>query len=202
MALDDFDPSQFELHGVQINDDLQRQIDMLPQGGSIHYLTPAGKVALEKRIVEKQAELDSAMGGIGESTQGGGETWHDNASYDYYTAEVRRLAGELERLKDIARFSVLVDSIERNQDIVGLGSIVELKEPGIEESAFTVQILGKGEGSPHTGQISYESPVARAIMGKKVGDVVTVKGDGIESFKIEVVSVKNTDMINKNTSES
>jgi transcription elongation GreA/GreB family factor len=48
----------------------------------------------------------------------------------------------------------------------------------------TFQIVGEDEANPATGSMSYVSPIARALMGKRIGDAVTVNGQDIEIVEI------------------
>ncbi|MEG9527927.1 MAG: GreA/GreB family elongation factor, partial [Hyphomicrobiales bacterium] len=53
-----------------------------------------------------------------------------------------------------------------------------------KESRQTFRIVGEDEADPHKGSISYVAPLARAITGKAVGDVVEVNGHEVEVVEI------------------
>jgi transcription elongation factor GreA len=60
---------------------------------------------------------------------------------------------------------------------------VIVKEEGYSEEEF--QIVGSKETDPNSGKISYESPIGRALLNKRVGDIVRVKTpEGGINFKI------------------
>lgn len=71
------------------------------------------------------------------------------------------------------------------QDVVGLGANV-LVENEMGEAGFV--IVGSLESNPPKGMISDESPVGRALLGKKVGDVVSVRRGGT-NIKYEIKKI-------------
>ncbi|GJD55493.1 transcription elongation factor GreA [Methylobacterium dankookense] len=74
----------------------------------------------------------------------------------------------------------LVERVEG--DTVHFGSTVTVLRE--DDSAQTFRIVGEDEADPTKGSISYVAPLARAITGKSVGDVVEVNGHEIEVTKI------------------
>ena len=72
----------------------------------------------------------------------------------------------------------------RASDIVGVGTYVTVVERGHRDDEM-YQIVGSAEADPTRGRISNESPVGRALLGKRVGDEVQVKiPDGVRHLKI------------------
>ena len=67
-------------------------------------------------------------------------------------------------------------------DIVAFGSTVTFSRADGREQTY--RIVGEDEADPKAGSISYVSPVARAVMGKAVGDVVTAADQDIEIVAI------------------
>ena len=63
-------------------------------------------------------------------------------------------------------------------------TVVREDEAG-KETKQTFRIVGEDEADPHKGSISYVAPLARAITGKNVGDVVEVNGHDVEIVAIE-----------------
>jgi transcription elongation factor GreA len=72
-------------------------------------------------------------------------------------------------------------------DVVQLGSEVSVRDEEGERQSFT--IVGSVEADPRHGRISNESPVGRALLGKRVGDTAVVVAPG-GSFNLEVLEVK------------
>lgn len=86
---------------------------------------------------------------------------------------------ELETL--LGRAEIILES--ESGEIVGLGSRVTIVEG--DGPPETYHIVGSAEASPSEGKISYESPLGKALMGRCVGDEVTVNApDGTLVFRI------------------
>ena len=98
----------------------------------------------------------------------------DNAAYEDAKNEQARLEGriiELEQLLAKAKSISRVDS-----DLVSLGSVVRLRTSDDRECCYT--LVGAFEANPSAGRISNESPVGKALLGHKVGDLVIVSTPG------------------------
>jgi len=67
-------------------------------------------------------------------------------------------------------------------DVVQFGRTVDVEREDGRRQSF--RIVGEDEADPAAGSISYASPLARALMGKSVGDVVSVAGE------VEIISVR------------
>src|SRR5579885_2487957 len=96
----------------------------------------------------------------------------DNAAYDDAKNEQDRLEGRIMELEQLlARAISKVDT-----DVVSLGSVVRLRTPDEREYCYT--IVGAFEANPTAGRISNESPVGKALLGHRVGDLVIVSTPG------------------------
>ncbi len=96
-------------------------------------------------------------------------------NFDYHEAreEQSRLEARIHELEEILRNSVIIKKASGNST-VRIGGRVAVTRPGegLGETSFT--IVGSSEAEPAEGFISNESPLGRALLGKKVGDTVTV----------------------------
>ena len=83
-----------------------------------------------------------------------------------------------------------VEIIEKgDSSVVSLGTTVSIKYVDDEDETDEYQIVGSQEADPFMSKISNESPIAKAIMNKKVGDIVEVESpNGI--YKIEIIDIK------------
>ena len=63
-----------------------------------------------------------------------------------------------------------------NSDVVSLGSVLRLSTP--DDREYNYSIVGAFEADPRAGRISNESPVGKALLGHKVGDLVIVSTPG------------------------
>lgn len=148
-------------------DDLQRELNQL-----IH-------VTRQEVIVELQEAR--AQGDLSE-----------NADYDAardHQAQVEARIQEVEALLKKAEIITESDGKKaRRNAVVHIGSVVTLKDLS-DDTENTYTIVGTIEADPFENKISNESPVARAIMEHKAGDVVTIKMVN-EPYDVEIISVK------------
>ena len=84
--------------------------------------------------------------------------------------------------------AVVVDESEIPNDIVSVGSKVKVKDYEFDEEV-EYSIVGSAEADPMNFKISNESPVGKALVGKKVGEIIEVAvPDGINKFEILGIS--------------
>ena len=96
----------------------------------------------------------------------------ENAEYHSAKDALSTLEGRVEELKDILTRVVVVDVQKAIKDMVGMGSVVHIVVNG-SKNEFT--IVGEWEADPAAKKISHESPLGKALMGKKVGENVEVE---------------------------
>lgn len=111
----------------------------------------------------------------------------ENSDYDDAKRCQAMLEARVKELKVILAHASVVESIGKNGS-VGIGSKVLVKdlEEAVEDEYI---IVGAAESSPSEGRISYESCVGSALMGTKVGDVVSVEvPGGIVRYEVLKVS--------------
>lgn len=130
---------------------------------------------LEKRpkIIEALKEA-RALGDLSENAE------YDAARNDQALVESRIV--ELERMLENA---VILE--KKSTDKVGLGSEVTIKYVD-DNDTEKYYIVGSREADPFTNKISNESPIAMAIMDKKVKDVVTVESPA-GNYDVEIISI-------------
>lgn len=113
----------------------------------------------------------------------------ENAEYDAARDEQRKLEAEIEKIEETLRVAKIVDSKDIRTDIVGVGTTVKLYDEEFDEEV-QYSIVGSLECNPSKGLISNESPIGKSLMGKKVGDVVSVDAPaGIITMKILSISI-------------
>jgi transcription elongation factor GreA len=109
----------------------------------------------------------------------------ENAEYHSAKEALSNLEGRVEELKDILTRVVVVDVQKAGLEMVGLGSVVNIEVNGSNHE-FT--IVGEWEADPAAKKISHESPLGKALMGKKVGDDVEVEApSGTITYAIKAV---------------
>ncbi len=112
----------------------------------------------------------------------------ENAEYDAAKEEQAEIEARISYLESILKDVEVVDEDEISTDNVNIGTTVRIYDIGFEEE-LTYQIVGSSESNLLENKVSNESPVGKALMGKKVGDVVEVSvGDEVMSFKVLEIS--------------
>jgi len=123
------------------------------------------RVELEELVNVRRAEVASR---ISEAKEHGDIT--ENAEYEDAKNEQAFIEGRIQALSALIKNAVLIDETT-SKTHVQIGSTVDLEGDNGKES-YT--IVGSAEASPGQGRISNESPVGRALLGKKKGDKVTI----------------------------
>ena len=109
----------------------------------------------------------------------------ENAEYDAARNEQAELEGRIQKLEQILENVSIIENIDNGK--VSIGNTVEIKYVDDGESD-EYQIVGSQEANPFESKISNESPIAKALLGKKVGDIVDVESpNGI--YQVEITSI-------------
>ena len=136
------------------------------------------KVNKRKEIVER-IKIARSYGDLSE-----------NSEYDAAKDEQAFVEGRISVIEKMIRFAQIIDDRDIEADVVTLGRTVTFIEvPDGEEESYT--IVGSAEADPLEAKISNDSPIAKAIIGKKVGEVVSVETPG-GAFEVKIVKVEST----------
>lgn len=112
----------------------------------------------------------------------------ENAEYDEAKKEQATLEERIIKLENMVRAAVIIDENNLDLDVITIGSIAKIYDEDFDEEV-EYSIVGSAEADPYNGKISNESPVGKALLGKKVGDIVEVNvPDGI--IKLKVLDIK------------
>ena len=115
----------------------------------------------------------------------------ENAEYDEARNEQAKVEARIQELEALIENAEIID--ESNMDVraISLGSVVKLYDEDFEEE-ITYSIVGSNQADPLEQKISDQSPIGRALMGKKAGDRVTVTAPAGElHFKVLEVARAN-----------
>jgi len=108
----------------------------------------------------------------------------ENAEYDAAKDEQRDIEARIEEIEKILKNAEVVVEDDVNLDQINIGCSVRIYDMEFEEE-LEYKIVGSTEANSLKGKISNESPVGKALIGKKVGDTVTVETQaGDISYKI------------------
>lgn len=105
----------------------------------------------------------------------------ENAEYQSARSEQERLEGRISEIEHILMNSDIIKK-PKGDSKVQIGSSVVLKSADGNKLEF--QVVGTVEADPLNGKISDESPIGRALLGKKVGDIVEVNKNSDVEYKI------------------
>lgn len=111
----------------------------------------------------------------------------ENAEYDAAKDEQRDIEARIEELEKILKNAEVVVEEEADLDKVSIGCSVKILDCEFEEE-LEYKIVGSTEANSLKGKISNESPVGKALLGKQVGDTVTV-GTPAGEFSYKVLSI-------------
>jgi len=141
-------------------------------------MTVHGKALLEselKRLIHE--ERPAVIRAIEEARAQGDIS--ENAEYDAAKERQAMIEGRIAELQAKIASAEVINPSEIKSDRVVFGATVTMQDVD-DESEVTYMIVGVDEADVKAGKISIMSPIARAMIGKKVGEVVTVhspKGD-------------------------
>ena len=112
----------------------------------------------------------------------------ENAEYDAAKDEQRENEIRIEQIEEIIKNAVVVDKADLKRGTIGVGSHVKLYDIN-EDEEIEYDIVGASEANSLEGKISNESPLGKALLGKKKGDIVEVKLVPRGKLKLEVRKV-------------
>ena len=145
--------------GFVKEDDLEHAGTDLPErpvSPHPNYVTPAGLKALESDAMELDKERASLI------------SQNDNDSVKQRLAVIDR---ELRYLSTRLEQAILVEPAKQDKDAILFGATVEVEDEHGKLLKF--HIVGEDEADIAQQKVSYVSPIAKALIGRKVGDVVT-----------------------------
>ncbi len=146
-------------------------------------MTYSGLKKLEDELndlkLNKRREISKK---IGEAREQGDLS--ENAEYDAAKDEQRDIEARIEEIENILKHAEVVDEEEADTETVNIGCRVKIHDIDYDED-LEFKIVGSMEASSLDGKISNESPVGKALIGAKVGDVVEVEiGDAVDHYRV------------------
>ena len=148
------------------------------------YLTPEGKERFAKELRElltvRRHEVEDRIRRAKEFSD-----TVDNAEYDEAKTEQSFVEGRIQELERMLSSARMIEEPARS-DFVRMGSHVKVVDGDGDEQTYYV--VGSQEADPRRGLISNESPIGRALIGKRAGENVTVVAPG-GSFDLKVLEI-------------
>jgi transcription elongation factor GreA len=144
------------------------------------YLTPEGEKKLNAELAELTGPRREELAKRLRSAIQMGDL-SENADYHKAKEDQGFLEGRIQEIEAILRMAIIVE--KTNSDVVTVGSQVTVQEDNF--SPETYSMVGAKEADPRNGKISNESPIGRALMDHRVGDIVVAETPGGQiKFKI------------------
>src|SRR6478672_11701080 len=150
-------------------------------------LTPEGleklKEELEVLSTDKRREVAER---IKEAREFGDIT--ENSEYDDAKNEQAMLESRIAALQEKLRLATVIQTEELSTDVVQVGSVVHVKD---EKTGKSVKytIVGSAEAKPEEHKLSNESPVGRALLGRKRNETVAVKVPRGPARKLKITKI-------------
>lgn len=156
--------------------------------GTPFYMTPAGAAALREELRAlwederpKVVEIVSWAASLGDRSE--------NADYQYGKRRLRQIDGRVRFLrKRLERVQVVDPAAQARRDQVFFGATVTYARLS-DDAEVTIRIVGVDEADAEKGDISWVAPVARALLGARVGDVRKVRTPAALE-EVEIVEIR------------
>ena len=149
-------------------------------------LTPEGLEELKARIEHLRGDRRREVAErIKEAREFGDIS--ENSEYDDAKNEQAMLEQRILQLQERLRAAQVVDAKDVTTDAVGVGSVVNIKDEKGGSLKFT--IVGSAEANPAENKLSNESPVGKALMGRKRGEEVSVALPNGKKRKFKITKI-------------
>ena len=148
-------------------------------------ITKLGKLKLEEKLVELKKQLEYTVDERRKAAQEG--DLRENAAYHYLGTQVDIIRTQISEIEDNLRTSPVINKPTSNIKVT-FGHRVSITYQ--DGKKLSITIVGKYDSGIKSGWISYESPLAIALMGKKIGELILVNDrevtiEAVESGDIE-----------------
>ncbi|AXI09545.1 transcription elongation factor GreA [Oceanobacillus zhaokaii] len=151
-----------------------------------YYMTQEGKEKLEKELhflktdrrqeVVERIKIARDFGDLSE-----------NSEYDAAKDEQAFVEQRITQVEKMIRNAIIIENDNNNPNVVSLGkSVTFIELPDGDEETYT--IVGSAEADPFEGKISNDSPMAKSLIGKEIGEEVAVATPGGD-IQVKIVKV-------------
>jgi len=149
------------------------------------YLTPEGEAKLKAELEElKGPRREEISVRLRSAIQMGDLS--ENADYHKAKEDQGFLEGRIQEIEALLRNVVTIEK-NVNRTVVSVGNYVTIQEGSFPEETY--HVVGAREADPRNGRISNESPIGRALMDHKIGDVVEAETPG-GKIKLKILKIE------------
>ncbi len=149
------------------------------------FLTREGAYKLRKELVELKGPAREVLSKRLRSAIQQGDL-SENADYHAAKEEQGFLEGRIQELERILKNVTIIEETVRDNFTVAIGNHVIVEEDGNNQDTYF--IVGPKEADPMNGRISFESPIGKALMEKKVGEIVSITTPN-GTIKMKIVKI-------------
>ena len=151
-------------------------------------LTPSGLEELKSKIEHLSTERRREVAArIKEAREFGDIA--ENSEYDDAKNEQAMLEKQIADLEDKLRNATVIDEKAVNTEVVNVGVTVHVKDQKTDKSQ-KYKIVGSAEASPAESKLSNESPVGKALLGHKRGEIVSVPVPRGPARKLKITKIE------------
>jgi len=156
-----------------------------------NYITPAGFRRLQSEFDELRWKTRrEVVQKLAEAAAEGDRS--ENAEYIYRKRQLREIDRRIRFLLKRMSLAEVIDPSQHRSDRVLFGAVVIVEDEAGKNVRY--QIVGEDESAPRDGKISWSSPIGRALIGKRIGDVAVVRvAAGEREFAIEGIEFPGGD---------
>ncbi len=150
------------------------------------YITKEGLVKLKQELEERKTVTRKEIArAIKEAKEQGDLS--ENAEYTEAKRQQRENEAKIIKLENIIRTSKVIEKGSKSKgELVEVGSIVEVESKG---KRMNFEVVGSSEADPINGKISNESPIGKAFLGKKKGEVFEVELPNGKKMEYKVLKI-------------
>lgn len=134
-------------------------------------LTPEGRRELEEELARREAELPTVSFRLGDARAGGNDPT-ENLDLRDAMDELALQEGRIGELRALLASAELIEDVPHD-GVIRLGSHLKVRHADGEEAEY--MLVSAAEADPRRGRISEESPIGRALVGRKKTDEVTAE---------------------------
>lgn len=139
-------------------------------------ITSQGKKELEERLRYLKVERRPIVADHIKTAREFGDL-SENSEYDAAKKEQTQLESEIFNIENTLKNAKVVDSNNLSTDSIQVGNTITLYDLEFDEE-LEYKIVGSIESNPDKGYVSNESPMGKALIGKKKGEVVDIETPG------------------------
>ncbi|WP_322805609.1 transcription elongation factor GreA [Thermanaerothrix sp.] len=152
----------------------------------VHYLTAEGYQRMQQELEYLKTTVRQQLAQRLRAAIQQGDL-SENADYIAAKEEQGFIEGRIQELEQVLRNAVIIDHTEKKANEISIGHVVTVQEGNFPPETY--HLVGPKEADPLNGRISHESPIGKALLGKKVGDEVIAETPG-GTIRLKILKIE------------